>query len=84
MESLPLLLYALSRNACVAWVLDRNMEEYERSTEREMYMRNSTLVESKNKVKFQQCGTSIHAFFSHFEKQYIQLQHPTFTPQNLV
>jgi hypothetical protein len=47
-------------------------------------VRNSTLVESKNKVKFQQCGTSIHAFFNHFEKQYIQSQHSSFIPQNLV
>jgi hypothetical protein len=46
-------------------------------------MRNSTLVESKNKVQFQQCGTSFHAFFSD-RKQYIQSQHLIFSPQNLV
>ena len=40
----------------------RLMGGYECSAEREVYMRNSTLVESKNKVQFQQCGTSIHAF----------------------
>jgi hypothetical protein len=48
----------------MACVCERGNESVRAECENgEVYMRNSTLVESKNKVQFQQCGTSIHAFF---------------------
>jgi hypothetical protein len=51
---------------------------------KETYMRNSTLVESKNKVQFQQCGTSIHAFFPVIRNSMYKLLHTYTSPQNLV